>query len=349
MESKKRNIRLPAEWEPQDAVMLIWPHPHTDWQPLLHEVIPCYVKLANEILREEKLVIVCASAADVKAALGRQTNPPRILFREIASNDTWARDCGPISVFIDGQPAILDFGFNGWGLKFPAHFDNQITRQLYKSRLFDPRVEYYPLKNKILEGGSIESDGAGTILTTAQCLTAPNRNQYRNAGHAARRLATHLGRQRFLWLHHGRLSGDDTDGHIDTLARFCDPETIAYQRCTNPEDEHFAELLQMERELQSFRTLAGKPYRLIPLPMPDAICHNGERLPATYANFLIINNSVLTPIYNQASDSVAIAALQTAFPGRKIIGVDCTPLIKQHGSLHCITMHIPQGFISPKE
>ncbi|MDR0540802.1 MAG: agmatine deiminase family protein [Dysgonamonadaceae bacterium] len=340
------DIRFPAEWHPQGAVMLTWPHEHTDWQPILQEAISCYVQIAKEILRQEKLIIVCSSVSEVKAALGKEVDYARIIFREIPSNDTWARDHGPVSIRIDSRPSVLDFGFNGWGLKFPANLDNRITRRLYESGIFSSNVEYHKIKDMILEGGSIESDGQGTVLTTAQCLLSPNRNEYRNTGEAEDYLKILFGARQVLWLHHGYLAGDDTDSHIDTLARFCDAETIAYVRCTDENDEHFAELSLMEKELQAFRTLAGKPYRLIPLPMADAVYNAGERLPATYANFLIINGAVLMPTYDSPLDEIAKATLQTAFPDRKIIGINCLPLIKQHGSLHCVTMQIPCEFFS---
>jgi agmatine/peptidylarginine deiminase len=282
---------------------------------------------------------------EVKFALGNQVDYSRIFFREIPSNDTWARDHGPISVFVNGRPSILDFTFNGWGLKFPANLDNQITRRLYQSGVFDSAVEYHLIKDMVLEGGSIESDGTGTVLTTTQCLFAPNRNEFRDTEEVEDYLKFLFGAQRVLWLHHGYLAGDDTDSHIDTLARFCNPETIAYVRCTDETDEHFAELSLMEKELQAFRTPEGKPYRLIPLPMAEAVHDAGERLPATYANFLIINEAVLMPTYDSPLDEVAKAALQTAFPDRKIVGVNCLPLIKQHGSLHCVTMQIPCEFL----
>jgi agmatine/peptidylarginine deiminase len=346
MKKNTSDIRFPAEWYPQGAVMLTWPHEHTDWQPIWQEVIPCYVQIAKAILRREKLVIVCTSIADVQSALGEDVDYSRIMFREIPVNDTWARDYGPVAVFSKGRPSILDFGFNGWGLKFPACFDNRITRRLYESGIFDPAVEYRQCKGVILEGGSIESDGQGTILTTSQCLLSPNRNDYRNTDEVEDSMKKLFDARRVLWLHHGYLAGDDTDSHIDTLARFCDTETIAYVCCTDENDEHFAELSLMEKELQAFRTPEGKPYRLIPLPMADAVYDAGERLPATYANFLIINGAVLMPTYDSLLDERAEAALKIAFPDREIVAISCLPLIKQHGSLHCVTMQIPCEFIT---
>jgi len=344
MEQSFFSIYFPAEWASQSAVMLTWPHPDTDWRHNLGEVIPCFVSIAKEIIKREKLIIVCQSTDEVKHVLGA-ADFSRVLFREIRSNDTWARDHGPVSIFVNDVPYLLDFTFNGWGLKFPANHDNQITRQLYGSKVFSPESVYQNMLHVVLEGGSIEADGKGTILTTSRCLLSTNRNDYKNKEEIADYLSVIFGAKRILWLNHGYLAGDDTDSHIDTLARFCDPETIAYVQCTNRDDEHFEELSRMEDELRKFRTPAGRSYRLIPLPMAEAVYDEGERLPATYANFLIINDAVLLPFYNSPLDETAKQRLQEAFPNREIIGIDCRPLIKQHGSLHCVTMQLPAGFV----
>jgi len=338
------STHFPAEWTSQSAVLLTWPHRDTDWKNNLHEVIPCFVSIAKEITKREKLIIVCRSVEEVKHDLG-DTDCSRIIFREIRSNDTWARDHGPLSIFVNNIPCLLDFTFNGWGLKFPANHDNQITRQLYGSKVFSSETVYQNMLHAVLEGGSIETDGEGTILTTSHCLLSANRNDYKSKEEIADYLSMIFGANRMLWLNHGYLAGDDTDSHIDTLARFCNPETIAYVQCTDPDDEHFEELSRMENELRKFKTLSGKPYRLIPLPMTEPVYDEGERLPATYANFLIINGAVLLPFYNSPLDETAKQQLQKAFPEREIIGINCLSLIKQHGSLHCVTMQLPEGFV----
>ena len=338
------SIFFPAEWSSQSAVMLTWPHRDTDWKHNLDEVIPCFVTIAKEIIKREKLIIVCRTIKEVKQALG-ETDYSRIIFRKIRSNDTWARDHGPISIFSNNIPNLLDFTFNGWGLKFPAYYDNKITNQLFESKVFSPETVYRNFQNIVLEGGSIESDGEGTILTTARCLLSDNRNNFKSKEEITDCFSRIFHTKRILLLNHGYLAGDDTDSHVDTLARFCDPETIAYVKCTDPDDEHFEELTQMEDELRKFETLDGKPYHLIPLPMAEAVYFEGERLPATYANFLIINSAVLLPFYNSPLDEIAKQLLQEAFPEREIIGIDCRPLIKQHGSLHCVTMQFPEGFV----
>ena len=344
MRQPSLSINFPAEWTSQSAVLLTWPHSGTDWNDNLEEVIPCFVSIAKEIIKKEKLIIVCRSIEEAKQEFGI-TECEQIIFRKILSNDTWARDHGPVSIILNNIPYLLDFKFNGWGLKFPANHDNLINRQLYESKVFSQETVYQNMLDIVLEGGSIETDGEGTILTTNRCLLSANRNDFKSQEEVADCFSKIFGAKQLLWLNHGYLAGDDTDGHIDTLARFCNPETIAYVQCTDPNDEHYEELLRMENELHKFKTPTGKPYQLIPLPMAEPVYYKNERLPATYANFLIINGAVLLPFYNSLLDGTAKQRLQEAFPDREIIGIDCRPLIKQHGSLHCLTMQFPTGFI----
>ena len=340
----ENNIFFPPEWYPQSAVQLTWPHEGTDWFPILEEVVPCFVAIAKEVIKREKLLIVCMGEAAVRSQLG-DVDYEKIVFREMGTNDTWARDHGGISVFEDGAPALYDFVFNGWGMKFPANYDNLITRLLMVTETFSEDVKLFDMNPFVLEGGSIESDGKGTLLTTEECLSSLNRNEYLGKEQLEYHLKGIFGVKRILWLQNGYLAGDDTDSHVDTLARFCNESTIAYVQCTDESDEHFEELKNMEEELKAFRQEDGSPYKLIPLPMADKVEWEGERLPATYANFLIINGAVLLPYYNSSKDEEAKAALQNAFPDREIVGVNCLPLLKQHGSLHCVTMQYPKGFI----
>lgn len=337
--------RLPAEWEEQDGVLLAWPHAATDWQPVLDQVEPVFAGIIAAISRFERIILIAPTDETVKRTLLQSgADLQKITFVPLPTNDTWARDFGPITVFEDATPLLLDFGFNGWGLKFAANHDNRINRLLAEAGLFRGRRAVMPL---ILEGGSIESDGAGTLMLTAECLLNENRNPHLSKDEIEAALHEHLGAKRFLWLTHGYLAGDDTDSHIDTLARLCPNETIIHVACDNPADEHFAELAAMKVELEGFRTADNKPYRLIPLPFPSpCLGCEGERLPATYANFLIINSAVLVPTYRDSNDSKALAAVQEAFPGREIIGIDCRSLTLQHGSLHCLTMQLPRGVIA---
>ncbi|MDD2799772.1 MAG: agmatine deiminase family protein [Bacteroidales bacterium] len=340
----RNNIHFPAEWATQSGVQLTWPHLNTDWSNMLDEVNKCFVEIANEIAKREKLIIVCPNSEAVKPLLNNKLHS-NIRFFEMNTNDTWARDHGGVSVYIDGKPHIYDFTFNGWGMKFAANHDNQILRKLFSQRAFNPNVEYSNQLQLVLEGGSIESDGKGTLLTTTECLLSENRNNLSKSD-IETKLIQLFDLKQILWLDHGYLAGDDTDSHVDTLARLCDECTIAYVKCEDEKDEHYSELLNMENQLKSFKTADGKPYNLISLPMADEITFERERLPATYANFLIINGAVLLPIYNSAKDEIAKQQLQIAFPDREILGINCIPLIKQHGSLHCVTMQFPEGFIN---
>jgi agmatine/peptidylarginine deiminase len=336
------HIYFPSEWANQSAVQLTWPHEETDWAPMLDEVLPCFINIAREVLERQKLIVVCKDASSVISVLGKSEN---LILVELPSDDTWARDHGGISIFIDGKPVIADFDFNGWGMKFDASNDNNITKSLYKRNIFSAETGYISKSPFILEGGSIESDGFGTLMTTECCLMAPNRNQPMEKDDIEEYLKTNLGVDSVLWIKSGYLAGDDTDGHVDMLARFTDVNSIAYVKALDPVDEHTSALNLMEQELKSFRTKNNKPYTLIPLPMAEPVYHDGERLPASYANFLIINGAVLMPTYNSELDALAKEQLKIAFPDREIIGINCLPLIKQHGSLHCLTMQYPQGFI----
>lgn len=339
----KSGVFFPAEWYPQSGVQICWPHLETDWSDILDEVIECYISFSKEILKQEKLVVVCREASEVEMCFSAKERE-NLTCIEIDSNDTWARDHAAISVFIDNKPVVLDFGFNGWGLKFAANKDNLITEKLYKLNVYQPKVSYLDYRNFILEGGSVESDGKGTLLTTSKCLLAPNRNQPMNKMDIDGFLKESLGADRVLWLSYGYLEGDDTDSHVDTLARFCNENTIAYVKCDDINDIHYPELKMMEQELKSFLTKDGQPYNLIALPMTDAMYGDGGRMPSTYANFLILNNSVLLPTYGSVKDDLAIDLLQEAFPEREVVGIDCRALVKQYGSLHCVTMQYPEGF-----
>lgn len=335
--------RLPAEWEKQSAVQLTFPHKNSDWAPYLEQVIPCFVAIAESISQFQKVLIVCDNISEVKSYL-QHIPENQIKFVEIPSNDTWARDHGAITIEEDGDLTLLDFIFNGWGLKFAADKDNLINYQLFEKEIFKTNALFKV--GMVLEGGGIESDGKGTIMTTSACQLSPNRNPHLSTDDIEENFKELFGAEKVLWLNHGYLAGDDTDSHIDTLARFCNEQTIAYVKCNDEKDEHFEELKAMEEELKSFTNCNNEPYQLVALPMPDA-CYDdeGNRIPATYANFTIINKAVLVPTYGVQQDEEALSIIQTIFPDRKVIGINCFPLILQHGSLHCVTMQYPEGVI----
>ncbi len=339
---------LPAEWAPQSAVMLTWPHRHGPLGRILQRVDAVFVAIAAAIATTERLLVVCLDQEHrehIQTLLSQAgVDLGRVRLVIAPSNDVWARDHAPITVLRDGHPVLLDFTFNGWGRKYPATLDNAISRTLHQQGVFGST----PMEPQslVLEGGSIDSDGEGALLTSRKCLLSPQRNPEYDCVGLEGVFAGLFGTQRVLWLDHGYLEGDDTDGHVDTLARFCDAHTIAYVRCDDPNDTHYTELLAMEADLRSFRDAAGAPYRLVPLPLPaPQYDEQGKRLPATYANFLIINGAVLVPTYDDPRDTQAQTLLAGCFPDRRIVPIDCLPLIQQYGSLHCVTMQLPDGVV----
>ncbi|WP_133821785.1 agmatine deiminase family protein [Tahibacter aquaticus] len=339
-------LRLPAEWEAQSAVLLAWPHADTDWAERLAEVETTYTALIAAIARFQ-IAIVCvaddavqARATDLLGAAAADLR--RIRFVQIAYDDTWLRDSGPITLSDGKHFQLTDFRFTGWGGKFEASLDDQLVQGLIQREVFVPtahrRIDW------ALEGGGIESDGAGTILTTWKCLS--QRHPQQSRADMEQILLDGLEAQRVLWLDNGYLEGDDTDAHIDTLARFAPDNAIVYQDCDDRDDPHYAELNAMAEELAALRTRDGEPYRLHALPWPQPILDQGRRLAASYANYLIVNGAVLIPAYGDAADDEAARIIGLAHPGRRIVQVPCRPLIWQNGSLHCVTMQLPKGVVA---
>ena len=341
----KEQILLPAEWEKQSAILIAWPQQDSDWSEVYEDVVAFYSELVYAIWPVQKVIILAKETQKTQLQLfPTDYFPQNVIFFECPTNDTWTRDYGAITLIKNGLPLFLDFQYNAWGLKFAADKDNQVNTCLKNSGLLKRSVKYRSYLNFVLEGGSIESDGNKTVMTTSQCLLAPNRNAGWTKEQLEVQLLRVLGAEQILWLNHGSLLGDDTDGHIDTLARFCPHNVIAYVKCEDPTDEQYQELASMERDLKKFRNIKGEPYRLVSLPMPDAIYKDGKRLPATYANFLIMNERVLCPTYNQpANDQKAISILQSLFPDREVKGINSLVLITQGGSLHCSTMQFPES------
>lgn len=340
---------MPAEWDEDfGAVMIAWPHADTDWAPILPEAIRCYRDLVKALmLAAQKVVIVTPSAITTKSELGEIFNET-ISIVELPTNDTWARDFGPITTrMADESLRMLDFTFNAWGMKFAADKDNRVVSLMAEEGFFADNC-VGDCRDWILEGGSVESDGQGCIMTTSQCLLAPNRNQPARREDIEAMLCERLGAVKVLWLDHGGIEGDDTDGHIDTLARFAPDGKILYAAdMSQVENEQSRELRLMADELKEFTDADGTAFTLIPLPLPAPIYDlDGCRLPATYANYLVTATAVIVPTYGQpASDMRALEIIACAYPGKQILGVDCTPLIKQHGSLHCVTMQIPLSLL----
>jgi len=345
------NKRLPAEWEPQLALLLTWPHEGGAWGKDIQNIERVFIDITHAVSKTQTVIIGAKDIAHQQHILTSLSNldvlPENVKTYLVPSNDVWARDHGPITVVeenLDVLPenlgVLCDFRFTGWGGKYPHELDDQIPQTLVQSGLLKGYAyQSFPF---ILEGGAIESDGEGTLLTTEQCLRSPQRHAHLSREQIEQHLTKLLGIKRVLWLSEGHLAGDDTDGHIDTLARFFNPTTIGYVTTDNQNDPHFASLKAMEQTLQTFKDNAGHPYHLVKLPLPDPIFDKeGKRLPATYANFLLCNGQVLVPLYRDPKDQLILETFKQHFPNRIIKGIDCNSAIEQYGSLHCLTMQIP--------
>lgn len=339
-------FRLPAEWESQSAILIAWPHADTDWAARLGEVEDTYVALVAAITRFQP-VVICVADDDLQTYAEARLRSARVEMAKVRFvpaeyDDTWLRDTGPITLRDGGRYKLLDFRFTGWGGKYEASRDDRLVGELSGMNLF--HNYFVQTIDFALEGGAIDTDGAGTLLTTWQCLH--ERHPQASREELSQRLAGWLKQDRVLWLDHGYLEGDDTDAHVDTLARFAPDNAIVFQACDDPNDSHHAELTAMGDEIAALRTREGEPYRLYPLPWAEPILDEGRRLAASYANYLILNGAVLMPSYGDRSDNAAAAVLARAYPDREIVQVPCRSLIWQNGSLHCITMQLPQGLLS---
>ena len=326
-------MRLLPEWRAQDAVLLSWPTAAMDWAPYLAEVHATYEAIIQTVLRYADLLLVTPPGASLREPfLEACRRAPHTLYRlaDFDLDDTWIRDYGPLCLEGDGgEKAVVDFTFNGWGGKFAAGRDNDFTRRLFLAGLFFPGVTFLDRRDFVFEGGAIDVSGRGQGLTTLPVLAAPGRNGSSPAAQAMR-LMRELGLTALSVLETEPLPGDDTDGHVDTVARFIGDEEIL--TCV-PLDSDDAEKLR-ER------------HRIHTLPLPDPVMWEGEQKPATYANFLITNGAVVVPTYgDERHDREALETIRGLAGDREVVGVDCRVLVRQNGSLHCATMQIPEGFL----
>lgn len=336
-----KGTRLPAEWEPQAALLVAWPHPDSDWGPALDAVEEEYLRLAREVCARQGLWILCRDAAHQAHVAARLADlpPGRLAFARVPCDDTWCRDYGPVTVRRGGRRVLLDFRFNAWGGKYPWQRDDRACRAAHRQGLFgDLPLEPVPW---VLEGGAIDGDGAGTLLATRSVLLDRRRNPDADEPGVTERLRTWLGAERVLWLEGLPLAGDDTGGHVDTLARFCDPATLAYSQAPGPGHPDAPALARLEGELEALRRPDGRPYRLVPLPLPAPLEGPEGPLPANYTNFLVINGAVLVPAYGDPADALARERLAACFPGREALSLPARALISQRGGPHCAAMQIP--------
>ncbi|MDR1614563.1 MAG: agmatine deiminase family protein [Campylobacteraceae bacterium] len=320
--------RIFAEWEKQSSLLLVLPHEKTDWTPYLDEILSAYKEFIKKASMYEHCTVLCADKQSAEKLLHECDN---ITVIQLPTNDTWVRDFGAINAEDEGGIISYDFIFNAWGGKFDSLLDNTVNKKLLESGHIKGRLISVPM---VFEGGSMDNNGAGVAITTSKCLLDKNRNPHMSKNEIDAKLKELFGLKRIIWLEHGFLKGDDTDSHVDTLARFITEDTIAYTTCEDEKDEHFEELKKMEKQLQS------TGFKLLPLPLPKPIFYNNERLPATYANFVFVNGAVLLPTYNDANDARVKEILSRALPSHEIIGINAAVFIRQHGSLHCASMNI---------
>lgn len=342
---RELGYRMPAEWEPHKATWLTWPRPDGISFPGKYEPVPeVYARFIQLLTRHEEVHVNVwheEMAEDVRQVLRRHhVHLERVFFHEFPSYEPWCRDHGPCFVVRDGtvgrDRAVVDWGYNAWGGKYPPFdLDDAVPQHVAQFRglpVFNPGI--------VMEGGALDVNGRGTLLTTEACLLNPNRNPLLNKGQIEGYLRDYLGVTNILWLGEG-IVGDDTDGHIDDLARFVNPTTVVTVVEDDPLDENFALLQDNLKRLRTMKDEAGRPLRIVELPMPEPVEHEGQRLPASYANFYIANAQVIVPTYRRAADQRALETLQREFPDRKVVGLDSTDLIWGLGSFHCISQQEP--------
>ncbi|MDI9400799.1 MAG: agmatine deiminase family protein [Verrucomicrobiota bacterium] len=343
-----QQYRMPAEWEPHAGVWLTWPRPDGISFPGKYEKIPfIYAKFIQDLLKSEEVHINVwneKEGQDVQDTLAcHGVASEKLFFHPFPAYEPWCRDHGPIFVVKDMDAhchrAVLDWDYNAWGGKYPPFdLDDEVPIHVahYRSLpLFQPKM--------ILEGGAIDVNGCGTLLTTRSCLLNPNRNPYLSQAQIEAKLKKYLGVRHILWLEEG-IIGDDTDGHIDDITRFVSVDTVVTAVEKNKEDGNY-EILQRNLELlKNMQDQDGNPLKVVELPMPDPVYHEGERMPASYANFYIANHAVIVPTYRCNQDAKALETLQSCFPGREVVGIDSIDLIWGLGSFHCISQQEPLGW-----
>lgn len=336
--------RMPAEWEPHEATWLAWPHLEKHWPGKLKTIPPVYAEIIRALISVEK-VFVCVndakmekSARDTLAKAGVKFNEKQLKFFHVLTDASWSRDHGPIFVRDKkGKLIITDWKFNAWGKQWPYKKDDVVPQKIGKL-LNIPVVK----PGIVLEGGSIDVNGQGTLLTTRQCLLNKNRNPKLNQKQIEKYLRNYLGVTNILWLDEG-IIGDDTSGHIDDLARFIDQNTVVCPLETNKRDENYPILKKNFDDLKKMRVENGKPLRVITVPMPEPIIYRGQRLPASYVNFYIANSVVLVPTFNNTRDREALKILRGVFSKRKVISINCQDLIWGLGAIHCSTQQQPKA------
>lgn len=334
---KQQGYRWPAEWEPHVGTLLSWPHNRNSWPDKFEPVPGVYQQLTTALAQVEEVHILAAAGEVMQEAEQLVGHLPNVTLHTIPTNDAWARDHGPTFLQAPaGKPwKGVDWNYNAWGGKYPPWDDDDAVPARLSEKLgfarFRPGI--------VMEGGAVDGNGAGLVLTTSECLLNPNRNPHLSREATEQYLKDFLCAEKILWLHRG-IAGDDTDGHIDELARFVGPGTVVAAYEDDPNDENYEPLQENFRELEKMTDLAGQPLEVIPLPMPQAKYQAGERLPASYCNFYVANEMVIVPQFQDPADEKACDILQQCFPDRRIVPLDALDLVWGLGAFHCITQQI---------
>ena len=341
------SIYLAPEWERQDAIILVWPHTISDWSEQLTSIEKTYCELAHRISLKQQVIIIAYNLdheQSIHTKLNEHSiNENNVITTCIPSNDTWVRDYGPISIKFENGYKLLNFEFDAWGGKYEYHKDNAFSSKFCEKLNLAIPCEQIDF---VLEGGNLEVNSQGELLSSVNCFS---RQSNLNIRRLEKKLRTWFGIQRVYWIDCIKLEGDDTDGHIDTLARFCSDEIIVYSAANNSYDQNTEMLQTLYSELKNIRQQANNKFELVPLPLPTPIHINKQQLPATYANFLITNHYVLVPTFDDEQDSYALRTLQEIFPTREVIGINSLAMIQQLGGLHCATMHLSENTFTMKD
>ena len=340
---REQGYFFPAEFAPHVATWLSWPHKEASWPGKIHTIFPSYAKFIKELVKGEEVKINVANKAMQEFAIQilekEQVDLSRVHFFMHPTNDAWCRDHGPaflINPTATQPKAIVDWGYNAWGDKYPPYDLDDVIPTLianhYNYPVFHPGI--------VMEGGSVEFNGKGTVLTSTACLLNPNRNPHLNQQQIEHYLCAYYGVEQVLWVDEG-IVGDDTDGHIDDTVRFVNEDTVLTVVETNRADENYSLLQHNLQQLKSMRLLNGKQLNIVEIPMPEPLFYEGQRLPCSYANFYIANNAVIVPVFNTKNDERALQLIQECFPSREVVGIDSTDIIWGLGSFHCLSQQEP--------
>jgi agmatine deiminase len=337
MTPKQLGFRMPAQWEPHAATWMGWPADDVEWRGQLEAVRVEFAALVSTISRFEPVKLLVRDEQTERDARSRLEGA-NVVFYRFAHNDVWFRDCAPIFVSRGGELAATDWDFNGWGEKFAHSLDDQIPSFVSSKlgvKLFKPGI--------VMEGGSLDVNGTGLVMTTAQCLLNKNRNPNRTAQEIENLVLENLGLEKMLWLGDG-LEGDHTDGHVDTITRFLNPWTIVTHVCEDENDTNFAPMQKNLETIRTWRDDSDEPFEVVPLPLPkNRLEFEGDRLPPTYANFYFCNGALIVPTYGDPNDDRALEILRAYFPDREVIGLSGRALITGGGSFNCVTQQQPVG------